>query len=244
MEIYNKDCFEFMKENLKPNSVDLFLLDLPYGQTRCQWDTKIDLNRMWEEIKRTVKRKGLIIFFCTTKFGNELLNSKIDWFKYDLIWHKSRSVGFLNSKIMPLRGHEMIYVFGEKSQKKEKGSYTYNPQMTEGKAYEKKINSKRETGIYGNIKDFHNSNEGTRYPVSVQKFKNGSNKSFHKTQKPLNCLEWLIKSYSNEGDLVCDFTMGSGSCGEACRNTKRRFIGCEKNKEIFEVAKKRLENED
>jgi site-specific DNA-methyltransferase (adenine-specific) len=231
MEIYNEDCFETLKR-IKDNSVDLFLLDLPYGQTSNKWDVEIDLNNMWKEIKRTLKKDGIVALFCTTKFGITLINSNKKWFKYDLVLEKTKGVGFLCSNKRPLRNHEMIYIFKERQG-------TYNPQMTEGKPYIRKEKEKSISSNYGSERLLKTINKGERHPLSIQKFKNPS-KPLHPTQKSLECLEWLIKTYSNENDLIVDFTMGSGSTGEACQNTKRKFIGCEKDKEIFEIAKNRL----
>ena len=228
-KIFNNDCFNVFP-NIKDKTINLFLLDLPYAQTACKWDSLIDLDKMWKEIKRTMKSNAVIVFFCTTKFGNTLINSNPKWFRYDLVWEKSRKVGFLSANKMPLRKHEMIYVF-----KKEGG--TYNPQKTEGKPY--KANDRKCEIYSGNeiIKEY--KKEDGKYPTTILKFNNPS-KSLHRTQKPTDLLEWLIKSYSNENDIVCDFTMGSGSTGIACLNTKRQFLGIEKDKDIFKVAEVRL----
>ena len=222
-----------------------------------------------------MKKEAVIVFFCTTKFGYKLIQSNEKWFRYDLVWKKSRKVGFLSANKMPLRQHEMMYVF------KEKGG-TYNPQKTEGKEYNKYRPTQNITtcdGAYGKIfkanheqkvtdrhptsiveaepKDLGEIKGGcyrgengkpfkrmandptTSHPTTVLDFKNPG-KSVHKTQKPVDLCEWLIKSYSNEGDLVMDFCMGSGTTGVACKNTGRSFIGVEKDPEIFKVAEKRL----
>ena len=144
--LHNEDCFGAFKK-VKDKTVDLFLLDLPYGQTACKWDSIIDLTEMWKEIKRTMKKEAVIVFFCTTKFGYKLIQSNEKWFRYDLVWKKSRKVGFLSANKMPLRQHEMMYVF------KEKGG-TYNPQKTEGKEYNKYRPTQNITtcdGAYGKI---------------------------------------------------------------------------------------------
>jgi len=243
MELYNEDCFEAFKK-VKDKSVNLFLLDLPYGQTACKWDSVIDLEQMWKEVKRTMVKDGIIVFFCTTKFGFTLIQSNPKWFKYDLVWKKSRKVGFLSANKMPLRQHEMMYVF------KEKGG-TYNPQKTDGKTYNKFRPTQNTTtvdGAYGKI--FKSNKEqiiNDRHPTSIVEntileYKNPS-KTVHKTQKPVDLCEWLIKSYSNEGDVVMDFCMGSGTTGVACKNTNRKFIGVEKDEEIFKIAQGRIEND-
>ena len=477
MDLYNDDCFNVFPK-LKDKSIDLFVLDLPYGQTACKWDSCIDLTKMWVQIKRIMKPNAVILFYCTTKFGYKIIQSNEKWFRYDLIWKKSRKVGFLSANKMPLRQHENIYVFSDdthenktdinnernkelrsyaekvkkyigKSLKiidkkignqgihhfysftstqfgipteetynklielyninemegfidyktlkskwekhppkpettyipqktegkpykngavknpnnvyritKEKGtiiktdrhptsiieheniyvfsdadddlenkknkelrSYaekvkkyigkslkiidkkignqgihhfysftstqfgipieknynklieiykinemegfidyntlkskwddemvnTYNPQKTEGKPY--KPNRKTETNVYGTIKLTNDENKGDRHPTSIYPetiettilAHNNPVKSLHRTQKPTSLCEWLIKTYSNEGDTVMDFTMGSGTTGEACKNTKRKFIGVEMDKDIFKVAKDRLD---
>jgi DNA modification methylase len=234
--IINADCFDEFK-NIKDNSIDLVCVDLPYGQTACKWDTVIDLSKMWDELKRICKVECVYVFFCTTKFGHSLISSNKKWFRYDLVWQKNRTLGFLSANKAPLRTHEMIYVFYKKIG-------TYNPQKTIGKPYRMKRDKKGNIGIYGGDTLYHRTsidNKGDRYPVSILKFDNPK-KSIHKTQKPTDILEWIIKSYSNENDIVLDFTMGSGSTIEVCINTNRRYIGIEKDTEIFNTAKNRIDN--
>lgn len=232
MNIYNDDCFNILP-TLDKESVDLVLVDLPYGQTACQWDVCIDLDKMWEELKRVGKEGTAYVFFTTTKFGYNLIKSNEKWFRYDLVWEKGgRGVGFQHANKMPLRNHEMIYVFYKKLP-------TYNPQMTPmDKPYTRTYN----TDLSCNLKvKQHFTKTYTHYhPKSVQRFSIPNNNSKHSTQKPTDLCEWLIKTYSNENDLVLDFTMGSGSTGVACINTGRRFIGIEKDPEIFKVAQERL----
>lgn len=231
------DCINFLNDNdsIKENSVDLFLIDLPYGQTHCKWDVCINLDEMWKGIKRTMKENALIIFFCTTKFGVNIINSNPKWFKYDIVWEKSKPVGFFNCNKMPLRNHEMIYVFGNKKT-------IYNPQKTPGTPYKHNNTNREPMSIYVPTYRIPYVNEtGERFPKSIQKFSQPC-KNIHHTQKPVDLLEWLIKTYSNEGDLVCDFVSGSGSTCIACINTKRNFIGCEKDEEIFKLADKRIKD--
>ena len=383
IQLFNDDCFNIFP-TLEDKSINLFILDLPYGQTACKWDTVIDLEEMWKHIKRIMKPNALIVFFCTAKFGNTLINANPKWFKYDLIWKKSRKVGFLSANKMPLRQHENIYVFKDKQgtyhpQKTEgkpytdnrrgtgyygdlgdkytkdhkiinkgdrhptsiidheniyvfdntitddielsrnkdlreyagkvfkfigktkkqiikkigqkvdhyfrfkssqfglctnetynqlikeynidemedyleyeilealwEGNPTYNPQKTEGTPY--KTTGKGEVGIYKS-KRTDNINKGDRHPTSIIPEYEGDtvlvyknpHKTIHRTQKPVELLEWLIKTYSNEGDTVMDFTMGSGTCGVACMNTKRKFIGVEMDKEIYDACFDRIE---
>ena len=245
--IKNADCFDEFK-NIKDNTIDFVCVDLPYGQTHCKWDCVIDLSKMWDELKRICKEETVYVFFCTTKFGNTLINSNKKWFRYDLVWEKSKRAGFLSANKMPLRQHEMIYIFYKKWN-------VYHPQKTPGIPYKSKKEKKENTGVYGERKKVKKentgvygehyympsiNNKGDRYPTSIIKFDNPK-KSLHKTQKPTDILEWLIKTYSNDNDIVLDFTMGSGSTIEACMNTNRRYIGIEKDKDIYLVAKDRLD---
>ena len=237
--LYNGDCLEVMP-TLETNSVDMVLVDLPYGQTDCLWDIVIDLDKMWVELERICKPNANIVFFCTTKFGNKLINSKEKWFRYDIVWSKPNSTaGFANVKKMPMRKHEMVYVFGNPSGT----GKTYNPQKTTGhKPYDNKIMNIK-GGIYSTFSEYKTTpNNGERFPSSIIEYNSKFKKRLHPTQKPLDLCEWLVKTYSNELDVVMDFTMGSGSTGVACKNTKRNFIGIEKDQEIFNIAKERIEN--
>ena len=243
IKLYNDDCFNVFPK-IKDKSIDLFILDLPYGQTACKWDILIDLDKMWNEIKRTMKPSAIICFFCTTKFGYSIIKSNEKWFKYDLIWKKSRKVGFLSANKRQLRQHENIYVF-----KEEQG--TYNPQKTEGKPYKTKggdLTNSYYRDNKSNYKSTGNDNKGDRHPTSIIENTilehNNPHKTIHRTEKPVSLLEYLIKTYSNEGDKIMDFTMGSASCGVACMNTKRKFIGVEMNKEIFKLANNRIKEHD
>ena len=382
--IFNGDCFDLFSFS-NDNSIDLMVLDLPYANmkfgncTALAWDTPIDLDKMWVEIKRILKPTGIAVFFCDTKFGYCLIHTNPKWFKYQLIWKKSRKVGFLSCNKQPLRQSENIYVFkenqgiynaqktklekpsvvnrknnqvssvygdntlGKKSVytdrhptniidhenmyvfKEKQGTYnpqkvkgkpykckrgkgdsvyapsepeyvtenstgdrhptnivdlekqleenleitvepteemgqnlyvfkdkngTYNPQKTKGKPYKTKArfggdaSYYRKKGVGYNYTA--NDNQGDRFPSNIIEDTileyNNPIKSLHSTQKPVKLLEWLIKTYSNEDDTVMDFTMGSGSTGEACLNTKRKFIGCERDEEIYETAHLRLVN--
>jgi DNA modification methylase len=233
--LYNGDCLEVMP-TLKTNSVDMVLVDLPYGQTACAWDSVIDLDKMWVELERICKPNANIVFFCTTKFGYQLIKSKEKWFRSDIVWEKENICGYMSAKKIVLRKHEMIYLFGKPSA----GGKTYNPQKTAGhKTMFVKGHTFKNVNIYGHTSNPSYTNDGTRYPTSVQKF-GCDKKKVHQTQKPVALCEWLVKTYSNELDVVLDFTMGSGSTGVACKNTKRNFIGIEMNQEIFNIAKERM----
>ena len=248
MQLYNDDCFNIFPK-IKDKSIDLFVLDLPYANfkfgkcTACKWDIPIDLDKMWVEIKRMMKPNATIVFFCNTKFGYALIDSNPKWFKYDLIWKKSRKVGFLRANKQPLRQHENIYVFN-------KQKATYNPQKVEGKPYTDKRN-RTIKNVYGDINQDHETKHDKRHPTSILPDiestileYNNPHKTIHRTQKPEKLLEWLIKSYSNEDDLVMDFCMGSGTAGVACKNTNRKFIGIEMNEDIFKLAEERINTSD
>lgn len=232
--LYNDDCLSILPI-LKTDETDMVLVDLPYGQTACYWDKKIDLDEMWKHLKRICKPKAVFVFFTTTKFGNELINSNPKWFKYDIVWQKNKLVGHLSCKKMPMRQHEMVYVFG-------KGGGIYNPQMTEGKPFHRrnpKIHHNKAYGTPSIVKEFY---DGKKYPTSILKIDNNNfgTKNYHTTAKPVELCEWLIKTYSNEGDKILDFCMGSGSTIIACINTNRQYIGVELDPDIFKTAADRI----
>ena len=230
------DCLELMK-TLDDESIDLIFCDLPYGQTSCKWDCCIDLELFWKQVMRIKKLNTPIFFTTTTKFGVSLINSapKKCHFRYDIIWKKSSSCSFLLAKKMPMRIHEMIYVFYEKlplydlSSHKHKFSKEYND-------YDNK------DGAYGIIKSQKGHPEplyDPPLPTTMLEIK--STRGKHSTEKPVALMEWILKYYSKEGDVVLDPTMGSGSTGVACKNMNRNFIGIEKDDEIYEVAVNRIE---
>lgn len=213
------DCLELLP-SIQDESIDLIFTDLPYGITACKWDSEINLEKLWEQYNRIIKDHGAIVLTATIKFANTLINSNPKMFRYDLIWEKSCSSGFLLANKMPLRKHELILVFY-------KHLPTFNLQYTEGEAYTDKGNIYSTGPIYGKpILKSPNINKSKRNPVSVLKF-NTTKEHIHPTTKPQGLLEWIIKSYTNEGDLVHDSCLGSGSTMEACINLKRNFIGFE-----------------
>jgi len=229
------DCLKLMP-TLGDKSVDMVLVDLPYGQTVCNWDCEIDLTEMWVQLKRICKPNANILFFTTTRFGNKLINSNEKWFRSDLVWEKTNVCGFLSAKKMVLRKHEMVYLFGKPSA----GGKTYNPQITSGhKPYSVGETKKPKGDVYGKTGAPGRTSDGSRYPTSIQQFAYDK-KKLHRTQKPVALCEWLIKTYSNEGETVLDFTMGSGSTIVAAKNTGREFIGIEMDEEIFKIAEERL----
>jgi len=233
MELINDDCLNALT-NISDKSVNLVIADLPYGQTNNKWDIKIDLAKLWEHLKRVGTKNCAYIFFTTTKFGIELIQSNKDWFRYDLVWKKQKGVGFINSKKMPMRSHEMIYVFYNKLP-------TYNIEGNHTKEKRKGNDIEAVEGCY-NFKRVVSTVYTPRLPLSVLEFDvtNNMKKRYHATEKPIDLLEWLIKYYSNGDDIILDPTMGSGSTGVACKNMKRKFIGIELDKDIFNIATNRI----
>ena len=235
--IYNDDCFNVF-DKIEKDSINLVLVDLPYGQTACEWDIKIDLTEMWKHLKQICKDKCQYVFFTTTKFGNDLINSNPKWFRYDLVWEKTNSVGFLQANKQPLRTHEMVYIFSNPS----KTHKSYTPQKTAGIPY-KTLRKIKGTELYQSqdLTPLTDNLTGDRFPLSILKYGQLRNK-LHPTQKPTELCEWLIKSFSNEDDVVLDFCMGSGTTVIACINTKRHYIGIEKDADIFKIAEERIAN--
>jgi site-specific DNA-methyltransferase (adenine-specific) len=204
--------------------------------TRCQWDKQIPLTLFWNIITEKTKTTANYIFFASNRFVIELVNSKDKWYRYDLVWSKSNCVGFLNANRQPMRSHESILVFAQPGAK---AKATYNPIKTKGKPYIRK--RKVKAGIYPAIEGITVS-DGRFHPCSVLCFKSEKdfNGGIHPTLKPLELMEFLIKSYTNAGDLVIDPFMGSGTTGIACQKHGRRFIGIEKEKTFFDTAVKRI----
>ncbi len=232
------DCFNVFPK-IADKSVQLILVDLPYGQTACDWDTKIDLNKMWEQIKRILKPNGQVLFFTTTKFGIDLINSNPKWFRSDMVWEKARPIGHLSAKKSLMKKHEMIYLFHNPTKPKDL-NWIYNPQMVKGEPYQGR-NPRLFKNIYGEKSNIRSDNiTGDRYPSTIIKAPSLTSNKLHPTQKPVEICEWLIKTYSNVGDLVLDFTMGSGSTVVACINQERKYIGIEKDEKIYEVAINRI----
>ena len=229
------DCLELMKY-IPDKSIDAIICDLPYGTTRNKWDSIIPLDRLWEQYKRVIKENGAIVLFSAEPFTSLLITSNIQWFRYDLIWCKTQGSDFLNANRKPLRSHENICVFCKKQP-------TYNAQKTEGKPYKAKSGETTSSNFGKFSGNHHTENkDGKRYPLSVLRFSGEHNRGKkHPTQKPTDLLEWLIKTYTNEGETVLDNCMGSGSTGVACVNTNRNFIGIELDEGYFQVAKERIE---
>ena len=237
-KLYQGDCLEVMDKLIESGlKVDAIITDPPYGTTQNKWDSVISLDEMWNRINKLIKSNGAIVFTSQSIFTAKLILSNEKWFKYKLVWEKSKATNFLNAKKQPLRKHEDICVFYNKQP-------TYNPQMREGKPYDKGVRKDQLTGSYGDFNPVHVKSEGKRYPTDVVYFKTAESegKVYHSTQKPVKLMEYLIKTYTDENDLVLDFTMGSGSTGVACMNTNRNFIGIELDEKYFNIAKNRIEN--
>ena len=234
IQIKQGDCLELMKE-IPDESIDMILCDLPYGTTKNKWDSVIPLNKLWKQYERIIKDNGAIVLFSQMPFSAELVHSNLKLFKYEWIWQKDNGTGFLNAKKMPLKIHENILVFYKKLP-------LYNPQMRTGfKPY--KCKQGRHSTNYGAYEQGHiTESNGERYPIDIIKFKKDS--GLHPTQKPVELLEYLIKTYTNEGETVLDNCMGSGSTGIACINTNRNFIGYELDEHYFQIAKERLEQHE
>lgn len=226
------DCLELMK-NIPGGSIDMILCDLPYGTTACKWDTVLPCELLWVQYKRIIKDEGAIVLFGSEPFSSHLRSSNLKMFRYDWIWEKEQGANFMLCRYQPYKVHEIISVFSKKT-------HVYHPQMTEGKPY---ISGKGTSGdVTRNVKKIQTKNEGLRYPRSIQRFNTDKSKgSFHPTQKPVALLEYLVKTYTNEGETVLDNCMGSGSTGVACMNTGRHFIGIELDKQYFDIAQKRIE---
>ena len=234
VKLLHGDCLELMND-IPDKSVDMILCDLPYGVTQCKWDAIIPFDKLWEEYNRIIKDNGAVVLFGSEPFTSLLICSNLKNFKYNWIWQKNKATGFLNAKKQPLNDNETISVFYKKQ-------CTYNPQMTVAeKTYKRGMAKRSKSDCYGEEKDFIQIETGLRYPKRIQYFNNNrTREQLHPTQKPVELLEYLIKTYTNEDEVVLDNCMGSGSTGVACINTNRRFIGMEIEEKYFEIAKDRM----
>lgn len=230
--IYNQDCLEGMKL-IPDKSIDMILCDLPYGTTACKWDAIIPFESLWEQYNRIIKDNAAIVLFGSEPFSTMLRASNLKNFKYDWIWEKEQGANFMLCKYQPYKVHEIISVFSNSTHK-------YYPQMTEGKPY---ISGKGTSGdITGNVTKVQTVNTGKRYPRSIQRFNTDKSKgSKHPTQKPVELLEYLIRTYTNEGEIVLDNCFGSGSTLVAAVNTNRHYIGFELDDHYFDIACERLD---
>jgi len=239
------DCLELMK-NIEPTSVDAIITDPPYGTTDCKWDSVIDLGLMWEQLNRIIKPNGAIVLFGSEPFSSALRMSSIKNYKYDWYWKKNKVTGFTQCKNKPMKNIELISIFSKgttvhKSQSKNR--MTYNPQDII-RIDKTRKNGKSKFGTISGKRPSHQDTykqQFTNYPKMVIDFKSDTN-LIHPTQKPVALMEYLIKTYTNEGETVLDFTMGSGTTGVACKNLNRNFIGIEKDENYFEIATNRINN--
>lgn len=245
IELWQGDCLQLM-DNIADKSVDMILCDLPYGVTaKNKWDIVIPFEPLWEQYKRIIKDNGCIALFADGMFMSNLMQSNKKMWRYNLVWDKELTSGFLNANKMPLRSHEEICIFYKKLP-------TYNPQFTEGQPLhgmgKKFSQEKNKNNNYGDFNSCNNPSakrEGDtkKYPKSIVKFaRPASCIMIHPTQKPVELLEYLIKTYTDENDLILDNCMGSGSTGVAAKNLNRKFIGIELEEEYFNIAKERIEN--
>lgn len=241
IKLMQGDCLERMKE-IPSGSVDMILTDPPYGTTACKWDSIIPLEPMWEQLKRIIKPNGAIVMTASQPFTSSLIMSNPRQFRHNLVWDKVSPTGHLNAKKKPLLRHEDIVVFSGAKH----GRFTYSPEMRTGEYRNK--SPKRSTDdvkgrCYGVVKHKEDNFNDKYYPTSIYKHSTANRlNKVHPTQKPVELMEYLIKTYSNEGDTVLDFTMGSGSTGVAAKKLNRSFIGIELDENYFQIAKERIES--
>ena len=229
------DCLDRMKE-IESGSVDMILTDPPYGTTACKWDSIIDLELMWEQLKRIIKPNGAIVMTASQPFTSVLVTSNLKMFRYCMVWDKVIHSNPLIAKVQPLTTHEDMVVFYKKKP-------TYNPQMKEGKVIKRGGIDKGVSETKGETSMTNRSKDSTsvRYPNKIVIVSNADKTNIvHPTQKPPALMEYLIKTYTNENETVLDFTMGSGSTGVACKNLNRKFIGIELDENYFNIAKNRI----
>lgn len=233
--IIEGDSIEIMSK-LPDNSIDMLLVDLPYGTTQNKWDSVIPLSELWKEYNRVVKDDGAMLFTASGLFTAQLMLSNPKNYKYKIVWEKSKPTNFLNAKMQPLRKHEDIVVFYRKQP-------VYNPQMTKGDSYSKGVRKNQLTGSYGDFNPVLVESNGDRYPVDVIYFKTAESegKVVHPTQKPVELARYLIRTYSNIGDVILDNTCGSGSFLVAALLEGRNFVGIEKNKNVALFKNKKVD---
>ena len=226
------NCLEIMKE-IPDNSIDMILCDLPYGTTACKWDVVIPFEDLWNQYNRIAKENAAIVLTAAQPFTSLLVASNINMFRYEWIWEKPQGTNPLNAKVMPLKSHENVLVFSKKRPK-------YFPQMEEGKPYGGFVSKDGATigEVYANQKSMHKENHGTRYPKTIRRFK--QEKGLHPTQKPVDLFEYMIRTYTQEGDLVLDNCIGSGTTAIAAIKSKRDYIGIDKEDKYYRICVDRI----
>jgi len=229
MILMQGDCLELMKE-IPSGSVDMILCDLPYGTTACKWDSVIPFAPLWEQYKRVANKNAAIVLTAAMPFTATLVVSNIAGFRYSWVWEKNKATGHLNANRIPMRAHEDVCVFG---------APRYMPVMGNGAAYSNNHKPGDSGDCYGKVAESRRENVTTRYPRSVVRFP-VEPRPQHPTQKPVALMEYLIRTYTNEGETVLDNCMGSGTTGVACMNTGRNFIGIEKDETYFKIAEQRI----
>ena len=249
IDLRHGDCLELMKD-IPDKSIDMILCDLPYGTTNCKWDNIIPFKPLWEQYNKIIKDNGAIVLFAQQPFTTLLISSNINEFRHNIVWHKDKCANFIQAKNQPRKTIEDIIVFSKEGSgfvHNAKNKCTYNPQMVNRKPRkrmkkteksENMIEIRRSSGVFKQGEDFIADKS---YPENIVYFKTEHKNRLHPTQKPVPLLEYLIKTYTNEGEVVLDNCMGSGSTGVACKNTGRKFIGIEKEEKYFNIAKERIE---
>lgn len=234
-KIHQGDCLELMKD-VPDGSIDMILCDLPYGQTSNKWDSVLDLDLLWTQYNRIIKENGCIALTAKGRFMVDLINSNRDMYRYEWVWNKNKGSNFAHAKRMPLNVHEYVLIFYKRQP-------TYNPQMTQGKAYFQKRANDKAVGIADNIeRKSSGSKDGLRYPKTIIEVEGMAQRHIiHKTQKPVSLYEYLIKTYTDEGDLVLDNCAGSGTIGVASINTNRNWIGIELEEDFVDMSNKRID---
>ena len=233
VKLYNGDCLEVMDRLIKEGiKVDAVIADIPFGTTSCKWDSIIPFEKMWDRLNQITSEKSPIVLFGSQPFTSNLIMSNIRNYKSNYIWEKEKGSNFLNAKKQPMRFFEDIVVFYKKQ-------CVYNPQMVEGEPYRRPCSPNKNKGYVRDFQAIDRSYDGMRHPSNILRFNRET--GLHPTQKPVQLIEHLIKTYTNEGNTVLDFTMGSGSTGIACINANRKFIGVELDEGYFNIAKERIE---
>ena len=245
--LFNGDCIEAMELLISRNiKVDAIITDPPYGTTACKWDSVIPFDKMWDCCNKLIKDNGAIVLFGAEPFSSKLRCSNLEMFKYDWYWNKKHNSGYVNAKLKPMSCMEVISVFSKgKTSNGNKNNMVYNPQgLIPFNKVTRRGNKQDKENSFWRPSNSENSNfqEWTNYPRNYIEF-SYQTKAVHPTQKPVDLMEYLIKTYTNEGELVLDFTMGSGTTGVACKKTNRNFIGIELDEKYYQIAKERISNE-